>query len=373
LTPPSKNPHQFRFSLAELLSDYIPPSLTSQISSATTYQHNLDKQLTQINRPDGTQINFDYGSNSGLLNKIQTPRGNFLFNYQPNSNLVSSLISPDNEVLRYQYVGNILTQVKTEGTINSTIQYAFNNDATLSQINILGGVNIPLSYDRDNLLIKIANLNFTRNSVGEINASVLNQVSEKISFDEFGQISENKFQDKKNTLYFTKFYRDNLGRLVSVVKEHNNKQLEQYQYDKQARLTSVFQNSKLERLYKYDQNGNRTEAQYQGHRVLAQYDAQDRLIKYGQTEYQYNSNGDLITKIEHSKNDDKDDDDKVHHQSTRITHYNFDVFGNLRSVQLPNGKNIEYIIDSQNRRIGKKVNGKLYQGFIYQSQTQVAA
>jgi len=33
---------------------------------------------------------------------------------------------------------------------------------------------------------------------------------------------------------------------------------------------------------------------------------------------------------------------------------------------LPNGKQIEYLIDACNRRIGKKVNGVLRQGFLYQ-------
>ncbi len=42
------------------------------------------------------------------------------------------------------------------------------------------------------------------------------------------------------------------------------------------------------------------------------------------------------------------------------------MLGNLRSVQLPDGKQIEYVIDGRNRRIGKKVNGVLTQAFLYQ-------
>jgi len=33
---------------------------------------------------------------------------------------------------------------------------------------------------------------------------------------------------------------------------------------------------------------------------------------------------------------------------------------------LPSGKQIEYVIDGRNRRVGKKVNGQLVQGFLYQ-------
>ena len=37
------------------------------------------------------------------------------------------------------------------------------------------------------------------------------------------------------------------------------------------------------------------------------------------------------------------------------------------------GGRITYIIDGQNRRIGKKVNGALVEGFLYRSQLQPAA
>ncbi len=38
------------------------------------------------------------------------------------------------------------------------------------------------------------------------------------------------------------------------------------------------------------------------------------------------------------------------------------------SVTLPDGTLIEYVIDGRNRRIGKKVNGVLVQGFLYSDQ-----
>jgi RHS repeat-associated protein len=49
-----------------------------------------------------------------------------------------------------------------------------------------------------------------------------------------------------------------------------------------------------------------------------------------------------------------------------VTSYEYDALGNLRAVALPNGIQIEYIIDGRNRRVGKKVNGTLVQGFLYE-------
>ena len=55
-------------------------------------------------------------------------------------------------------------------------------------------------------------------------------------------------------------------------------------------------------------------------------------------------------------------------QNGATTLYDYDVFGNLRKVTLPGDLVIDYVIDGQNRRIGKKVNGVLVQGFLYRDQ-----
>src|SRR5439155_1490702 len=85
---------------------------------------------------------------------------------------------------------------------------------------------------------------------------------------------------------------------------------------------------------------------------LGTYDAQDRLTQYGTTTYGYSANGELQSTT----------------TSGQTTTYQYDVLGNLKSVVGPTGFTIEYLVDGQNRRIGKKVNGVLTQGFLYQNQ-----
>lgn len=51
----------------------------------------------------------------------------------------------------------------------------------------------------------------------------------------------------------------------------------------------------------------------------------------------------------------------------------YDVLGNLMQVTLPNGDTVDYIIDGLNRRIGKKVNGSVQQGFLYGDQLNPVA
>ena len=95
--------------------------------------------------------------------------------------------------------------------------------------------------------------------------------------------------------------------------------------------------------YSYDSNSNRTSANYNGTPINAPYDAQDRLTQYGVFTYAYTANGELQSRT----------------MSAQTTQYGYDVLGNLKSVTLPGGPQIDYVIDGQNRRIGKKVNGAL--------------
>src|SRR5262249_17899469 len=49
----------------------------------------------------------------------------------------------------------------------------------------------------------------------------------------------------------------------------------------------------------------------------------------------------------------------------KTTEYTYDASGNLTKVVLPDGTLVEYLIDGADRRIGKKVDGSLVQGFLY--------
>jgi len=59
--------------------------------------------------------------------------------------------------------------------------------------------------------------------------------------------------------------------------------------------------------------------------------------------------------------------------STGTTTYAYDVLGNLRSVSLPGGVEVEYVVDGRNRRVGRKVNGAITQGFLYGNQLEPIA
>src|SRR5262249_47804434 len=121
--------------------------------------------------------------------------------------------------------------------------------------------------------------------------------------------------------------------------------------DLAGRLADVKKDGVLVAQYAYDANGNRLSFTGSSGAVTGTYDTQDRLLTYGTNVYTYTANGELQSKTD---------------TATRQTiTYTYDALGNLTAVKLPDGRQIEYLIDGQNRRIGKKVDGVLVQGFLY--------
>ncbi|MET0601166.1 MAG: hypothetical protein ABW167_04180 [Baekduia sp.] len=84
----------------------------------------------------------------------------------------------------------------------------------------------------------------------------------------------------------------------------------------------------------------------------ATYDDQDRLVTYGSLRYtHHNEDGQLATKRDTT--------------TGAVTRYAYDVLGNLRSVELPNGGEIEYLVDGAGHRVGKRVDGTIRERLLW--------
>ncbi len=143
--------------------------------------------------------------------------------------------------------------------------------------------------------------------------------------------------------------RDKLGRtetINGVTVEHG------YVYDLAGRLVSVTEDGVETETYSFDANSNRISSTVRGISTTATVDEQDRLLTHGNMGFEYTLNGELKSKTEGGV----------------TTTFDYDVFGNLLSATLPGDITLDYVVDAQHRRIGKKVNGTLIQGFLYQDQ-----
>ncbi|HKU17723.1 MAG TPA: hypothetical protein VJP80_00445, partial [Candidatus Saccharimonadales bacterium] len=268
---------------------------------------------------------------------------------------MATLTAPDAESLSYTWDGFLNTGVTWSGPINGSLSRTFDDNFRVTALSV-NGSSINYGYDNDGLLTSAGDETVTRDPTdGLITGSTLGGVTTGMVYDGFGEPLADTLTDGAQTLYSVGYTRDNVGRITQKTETVNGSTNTWiYGYDQEGRLDAVTENGNPVAAYGYDQNGNRVSVNAA---MIAGYDNQDRLLTYGSNSYTYNANGELLTKS----------------NSSGTTSYTWDALGNLLEVKLPNGTDITYLYDGQNRRIGKEVNGKLTEGFLYDGQLEPVA
>ena len=349
LTPPGRPSHTFMYTAIDLEDSYIPPAVGVEPSlTRTTY--NLDHQLAEVNRPDGTVIALGYDG-AGRLSTLTFPRGNLAFAYHPTTGSLATITDPDGGTLSYDYDGSLLTRETWSGTIAGNIQYTYDDNFRLVSQGINGTSSLTFQYDADSLLTQVGALAIARDAQnGFITGSTLGNLTDTRSHNTFGELSNYKAMLSGSDIFLVQYTHDPLGRIIQkteVIEGQSNAY--SYAFDVAGRLTEVQRNGSTVATYAYDANGNRLSYTNPDGTLTATSDIQDRLLQFGSTTYSYTANGELQRKT----------------TGNQTTIYEYDALGNLRAVTLPTGSQIEYVIDGRSRRVGKKVNGTLLQGFLY--------
>ncbi|MCB1921285.1 MAG: RHS repeat protein [Candidatus Competibacteraceae bacterium] len=354
LTPPGRPAHTFTYTPVDLTAEYIPPDVGAG-SNSTRYSYNRDKQLTQVQRPDGKTVTLGYDS-AGRLRAIAVPEGTFTYAYHATTGHLSQITAPDGSALSFSYDGSLLTGTAWTGAIAGSVGFAYDNDFRVTSVTVNSANPVAYAYDPDSLLVQAGGLTLSRDAQnGLLTGSALGAVTDTRSYNGFGEPTAYHAAQGATSLLDIAYSRDALGRITQKTETVDGVTATYaYGYDLAGRLVEVKKDGVVQTTWSYDANGNRTHVNGV---EIAHYDAQDRMLDYAGATYEYTANGELTKKT----------------QGGQVTEYNYDVLGNLRQVKLPDGRTLDYLTDGQNRRIGKKVNGALVQGFLYQDQLKPVA
>jgi RHS repeat-associated protein len=327
---------------------------------ATLFTYNAESQLTRVARPDGRTVDLAYDA-AGRVEGITIARGTYDFAYDPTTGLLAQISAPGGGTLGFTYAGSLPIETLWGGEVTGSVSQSFDTDGRLSSRSVNGAHTVAFSYDDDGLLTGAGAIALARDpGSGLLSGTTLGSVATSVTYNAFGEREADEGLYGAASLYRNVYTRDRLGRITRKVEtvEGVTKTFE-YAYDLAGRLEQVKTDGAVTATYTYDANGNRLSRVTPSATELGTYDAQDRLLSYGTNVYTYTENGELRTKRDTATGE--------------TTAYTYDELGNLISVSLPDGRLIEYVIDAANRRIGKKVNGALVQGFLYGDQLNPVA
>ena len=229
---------------------------------------------------------------------------------------------------------------------------------------------VDYAYDRDGLPTQVtahktgmpaAELALTWSPHhGLLTNTQLGRVADAWSYNRFAEPLNYSATLDGAVIYIVSYTRDKLGRIT-----HKEETLQgtthafDYSYDDAGRLTHTTRDGVSVGDWTWDANGNRLSTSDGTTATSCQYDAQDRATACGSESYGWNQSGQLVAITDTTSN--------------TSTAFQYDMLGNLRQVTMPDGHRIDYLIDGLDRRIGKKINGSLVQGFLYQDDLRPVA
>jgi RHS repeat-associated protein len=350
LTPPGRPPHSFEYTSVNRRKVYLPPAV-GEGPNETQYAYNMDGQLIQVTRPDKNITALSYDP-AGRLESISTPDAKLRLAYGAKTDHLTEMATADSH-LSFTYDGFLPTKTTWDGVIKGTVSRSYDNDFRLASVRINDGPPIEYKYDPDGLLVQAGKLVLERDpKTGFVTNTNLGNIRTAQEYNGFGERKHftAKFKDKE--FFAVDYVRDALGRIVKKTESiEGQTDVYTYEYDRDGRLTEVTKNGKIVGHYEYDSNGNRILYKGQLGEFKARYDDQDRILQYGEIKLDHTPNGELASKTAGGK----------------VVQLGCDVHGNLRNVDLGDGRKILYVVDGADRRIGKKIESKLVQGLIYEN------
>ncbi|PWU22283.1 MAG: hypothetical protein C5B49_01045 [Bdellovibrio sp.] len=403
LTTPHGDVHQFTPTLLGQVGTYLAP-LIGQGSSSTQFGFDADGRLSSITKANGEVATLTYKPGTNYLQQITTPEGNYLFQNIDSVGRVRTMVSPDGIITNLLWTN---TDTDFESTVENT-GAIFSSSVNISYDQLFRPTTIDqdrITYDSLGRVASVGSETFTYQTSNQSSGSgniATSQVLSSLSAS--GKIlSTSMTTTTSDSLILNPTTRqiamigtlatglrtvetvesvDVVGNITQSARStlvgpdgstETDQTVELFQYDLNNRLTEVDESeyhnlqgtvsvvaSRPVAKYNFPagSNGNVSLYSHYGNDTSATYDAQDRLVGLAGAitrNYNYTPDG-MVSSVSNCLG---------------TKSYQYDFFGNLKGVTLPDGTVISYKLDGYNRRVAKLKNGKLIEHYNWIDQTHI--
>lgn len=302
---PSGSNHSFSVqpSIGFLRVTYTPPG-----SSKKYLQHysHTGELLQTVFPGDGARVVYRYFT-TNKVSEVVHGDGQTQIHYAENSGLPSEILHVDRDVdYRWEstYVGGLLTEERLDygaktGLSNAKIIYEYDNNYRITSVQgRIGGQTLITHHTMYNSKTGAPEI------LGQFTVSKQkwNETSVYDGIAMFSRVLNDQFLEKEVTVnihrmevFRMEFSYDKHGR-ISQTRTHTRNvgvntytNVKNYTWDCDGQLTGL--EAQEPWGFRYDDNGNMLSLTYRGNTIPMEYNDMDRIIKFGEGQYRYDSRG----------------------------------------------------------------------------------
>ena len=257
--------------------------------------------------------------------------------------------------------GQLTGSATTIGALKTRISRTTDGLGHTTGLSIDDGAPITYAYNGAGQLVTAGKMSITRDAkTGWITGRKLGALTEKITYNQFGEPTETTVTGATGTIAAISEQRDALGRITSRTTTTgpagSTKKSTTYAYDTAGRLIGEVADGAAT-SYSYDPAGNVTAVTNPAGTTKNTYDSRNALQSSGSTNYGYDGSGRLSTAT----------------GSSGTTKYTYEAQGDLATVSKPAKPPVNYVIDALGRRVAVKSGDTLSQGIVYLDDLRPAA
>lgn len=352
VTPPGRSPHQFLINAVGLLDRYTPP-VVGGVDDSINFAYDSERALRTVQFPDGQSAEVTRAP-SGRVQQVRLGDGpTITLQHSDATGQLTRLATDSGEQLELGYLGPIPVGSIWSGTITGAVHIVLNGDQAPTRI-FVNGQAVDHGYDAAGHLATVGPLTLAREAgSGRVVQTTVGVVSLHLAYDERGFLTNRIASTNGTVIWSCALAHDALGRLTNGIETLNGTtRTRSYRYDLSGRLQESRLNGALLAAYAYDPNGNRTARNNE----LATYDPQDRLTTYATEAFTWSRNAHL----------------QARSSGNQTTSYAYNLSGALIGVTNSSGTRIGYVVDPAMRRIGKRINGALQRGWLWNGDQIIA-
>ena len=286
-------------------------SVSDSAGNTTSYEYDTAARLIKCVRPDGQNIKYDYDVLDEMLSKSCTDGTQVEYAYD----VMGKRISMKDHTGETGYTTDKAGNITSVTQLGKKTEYTYDECARLSEITYPDGTGVTYEYDLNDHLIKVTDngetTQYTYDKTGNvIKTERSSGINTEYTYDEQSRLTKLVNSKDGEILSSFEYSYDIAGNVISedAVSPETSAHMD-YEYDNSGQLikyTRITDSSNEEYTYTYDKSGNITGLVKTGveqpETIEYTYNSSNQLVSSvssisGKTDYSYDANGSLISKI----------------------------------------------------------------------------